>query len=228
MWNFPNGLAAKNDLIATIVSKPFLSSTYVILCHVISQNCHVYHFTWYFVSMICCCFRLDMYIFSATASLLADKTNECIAISRKNYVIHTCVTRRHMPFHVKMICYCCCFCLCSSISNIFPQTSATVASSQTSMVRLTTAKLLNHLDSYLQTVLWFNFTRFFFVFFFVSVIVVSSGLNFLDISLLSSICWRGKNFFDLFFEGPNHLVFLMVYLRQDTKNRVLIIHLPQP
>ena len=87
------------------VSKPLLSYTYVTLRHVMSQNCHVYHFTWYFVSMICCCFRLDMYIFSATASLLADKTNECIAISRKNYVIHTCVTRRHMPFHVKMICY---------------------------------------------------------------------------------------------------------------------------
>ena len=152
--------------------------------------------------MICCCFRLDMYIFSATASLLADKTNECIAISRKNYVIHTCVTRRHMPFHVKMICYCCCFCLCSSISNIFPQTSATVASSQTSMVRLTTAKLLNHLDSYLQTVLWFNFTRFFFV----SVICcVESGLNFLDISLLSSMLKR-KNFSDLFFQH------LLVYI----------------
>ena len=136
-------------------------SHFVTLCHkivtsTISRDILCQWFVVVFVSM---------YIFSATASLLADKTNECIAISRKNYVIHTCVTRRHMPFHVKMICYCCCFCLCSSISNIFPQTSATVASSQTSMVRLTTAKLLNHLDSYLQTVLWFNFTRFFFVFF---------------------------------------------------------------
>ena len=170
-------------------------SHFVTLCHkiVTSTISRDILCQWFVVVFVC---------FSATASLLADKTNKCIAISRKNYVIHTCVTRRHMPFNLKMICYCCCFCLCSSISNIFPQTSATVASSQTSMVRLTTAKLLNHLDSYLQTVLWFNFTRFFFCLFFVSVIVVSSGLNFLDISLLSSICWRGKNFFDLFLRGP--------------------------
>ena len=207
MWNFPNGLAAKNDLIATIVSKPFLSYTYVTLRHVMSQNCHVYHFTWYFVSMICCCFRLDMYIFSATASLLADKTNECIAISRKNYVIHTCVTRRHMPFHVKMICYCCCFCLCSSISNIFPQTSATVASSQTSMVRLTTAKLLNHLDSYLQTVLWFNFTRFFFCLFLFLLLLCRVDLIFLILACSAQYVEEGKTFLIYFWGGQSFSFF---------------------
>ena len=44
----------KMALLQQFVSKPFLSYTYVTLRHVMSQNCHVYHFTWYFVSMICC------------------------------------------------------------------------------------------------------------------------------------------------------------------------------
>ena len=173
-------------------------SHFVTLCHkivtsTISRDILCQWFVVVFVSM---------YIFSATASLLADKTNECIAISRKNYVIHTCVTRRHMPFHVKMICYCCCFCLCSSISNIFPQTSATVASSQTSMVRLTTAKLLNHLDSYLQTVLWFNFTRFFFVFFLFLLLLCRVDLIFLILACSAQYVEEGKTFLIYFLRGP--------------------------